>query len=58
MMRPDAKVEKVYVYPKHVDFRKFIDGLGRRERDLGRRGVVDAKCCMADYFPFRHSCAR
>ncbi|WP_349681658.1 IS66 family insertion sequence element accessory protein TnpB [Pseudomonas sp. UBA6562] len=27
MMRPDAKVEKLYLYPKPVDFRKFIDGL-------------------------------
>ncbi|SOS36036.1 transposase IS66 [Pseudomonas syringae group genomosp. 3] len=27
MMRPDAKVEKVYLYPKPVDFRKHIDGL-------------------------------
>ncbi len=27
MMRPDAKVEKVYLYPKPVDFRKSIDGL-------------------------------
>ncbi len=27
MMRPDAKVEKVYLYPKPVDFRKTIDGL-------------------------------
>lgn len=27
MMRPDAKVERVYLYPKPVDFRKFIDGL-------------------------------
>ncbi|PIH96681.1 IS66 family insertion sequence hypothetical protein [Pseudomonas syringae pv. actinidiae] len=26
-MRPDAKVEKVYLYPKPVDFRKSIDGL-------------------------------
>ncbi|NAT70900.1 IS66 family insertion sequence hypothetical protein, partial [Pseudomonas syringae pv. actinidiae] len=25
-MRPDAKVEKVYLYPKPVDFRKSIDG--------------------------------
>lgn len=24
---PDAKVEKVYLYPKPVDFRKSIDGL-------------------------------
>lgn len=27
MMRPEAKVEKVYLYPKPVDFRKSIDGL-------------------------------
>jgi hypothetical protein len=27
MMRPDAKVEKMYLYPKPVDFRKSIDGL-------------------------------
>jgi hypothetical protein len=27
MMRPDAKVEKVYLYPKPVDYRKSIDGL-------------------------------
>lgn len=27
MMRPDAKVEKVYLYPKPEDFRKSIDGL-------------------------------
>nr|WP_256667432.1 IS66 family insertion sequence element accessory protein TnpB [Pseudomonas sp. ANT_J28] len=26
-MRPDAKVEKVYLYPKPVDFRKSIYGL-------------------------------
>ncbi|MEB2515717.1 hypothetical protein SOP85_09735 [Pseudomonas sp. YuFO20] len=25
MMRPDAKVEKVYLYSKPVDFRKSID---------------------------------
>lgn len=30
MMRPDAKVEKVYLYPKPVDFRKSIDGLAAR----------------------------
>lgn len=27
MMRPDAKVEKFYFYPKPVDLRKFIDSL-------------------------------
>ncbi|MCW8277192.1 IS66 family insertion sequence element accessory protein TnpB [Pseudomonas sp. PCH199] len=26
-MRPDAKIEKVYLYPRHADFRKSIDGL-------------------------------
>ncbi|MDF3190361.1 IS66 family insertion sequence element accessory protein TnpB, partial [Pseudomonas paracarnis] len=26
-MRPGSKVEKVYLYPKPVDFRKSIDGL-------------------------------
>ncbi len=27
MMRPNAKVEKMYLYPKPVNFRKSIDGL-------------------------------
>lgn len=27
MMRPDTKVEKVFLYPRPVDFRKSIDGL-------------------------------
>ncbi|SFY19290.1 hypothetical protein SAMN04244547_04397 [Azotobacter vinelandii] len=27
MMHPDAKVERVYLYPKLVNFRKSIDGL-------------------------------
>ena len=27
MMRPYAQVEKVYLYPKPVDYRKSIDGL-------------------------------
>lgn len=27
MMRPDAKVEKVYLSPKPVDCRRSIDGL-------------------------------
>ena len=27
MMRPDATVDKVYLNPKPVDFRKSIDGL-------------------------------
>ncbi|WP_267903242.1 IS66 family insertion sequence element accessory protein TnpB [Pseudomonas tructae] len=35
MMRPDAKFEKVYLYPKPVDFRKSIDGLAALvERDI------------------------
>lgn len=32
MMRPCAKVEKVYLYPKPVDFRKSIDGLASLAR--------------------------
>lgn len=31
MMRPDAKVEKVYLYSKPVDFRKSIDGLAQAD---------------------------
>lgn len=27
LARPDAKAEKVYLYPKRVDFPKSIDGL-------------------------------
>lgn len=27
MTRPDSNVEKVYLYPKSLDFRKSIDGL-------------------------------
>lgn len=27
MMRPDTKVEKAYLFPKPVDFRKSIDNL-------------------------------
>ena len=35
MMRPDAKVKKIYLYPKPVDFRKSIDGLAALvERDI------------------------
>ncbi|WP_328567102.1 IS66 family insertion sequence element accessory protein TnpB [Pseudomonas sp. JH-2] len=36
-MRPDAKVQKVYLYPKPVDFRKSINGLAALvEWDQGR----------------------
>ncbi|WOL29967.1 IS66 family insertion sequence element accessory protein TnpB [Pseudomonas fragi] len=27
MIQPDGKVERVYLYPVHADFRKSIDGL-------------------------------
>jgi hypothetical protein len=34
-MRPDAKVEKVYFYPKPVNVRNSIDGLATLvERDI------------------------
>lgn len=39
MMRPDAKVEKVYVYPKPVDFRKSIDGLAEVSVILDDEGL-------------------
>ena len=40
-MRPDAKVQKVYLYPKPVDFRKSINGLAALvELDI-KVGVFD-----------------
>ncbi|MNF58720.1 IS66 Orf2 like protein [compost metagenome] len=45
MMRPDAKVEKVYLYPKPVDFRKSIDGLATLvELDI-KFAVFDPRTC-------------
>lgn len=45
MMRPDAKVEKVYLYPKPVDFRKSIDGLAALvELDMGFGEQRNRKC--------------
>ncbi|WP_236470667.1 IS66 family insertion sequence element accessory protein TnpB [Pseudomonas syringae] len=44
-MRRDAKVEKVYLYPKPVDFRKSIDGLAALvELDQSRRVRPRAFC--------------
>jgi hypothetical protein len=39
MMRPGAKVEKFYLYPKSVDFRKSIDGLAAQV-ELDMSGTV------------------
>lgn len=40
MMRPCAKVEKVYLDPTHADFRKSIDGLAARvELNIKSRGI-------------------
>ena len=36
MTHPDAKVERVYLYPKPVDFRKPIDGHPPRPFPEGR----------------------
>ena len=51
MMRPDAKVEKVYLYPKQVDFRKSID-------DLAALVELDIKVAVFDpvlfFFLNRH----
>ena len=44
MMRPDAKVEKVYLYPKPVDFRKSIDGLAALVE-------LDIKVAVFDPYP-------
>ncbi|KPZ09579.1 MULTISPECIES: IS66 family insertion sequence element accessory protein TnpB [Pseudomonas syringae group] len=53
MMRPDAKVEKVYLYPKPVDFRKSIDGLAALvELDI-KVAVFDP--VLADSTPSGHS---
>ncbi|MNJ77082.1 hypothetical protein D3C77_744980 [compost metagenome] len=39
MMRPDAKVEKVYLYPKPIDFQKSIDGLTTTDQGYGQIGA-------------------
>lgn len=50
----DAKVEKVYLYPKPVDFRKSIDGLAVLTAFHDRMGVLirhyrDARpACLAE----------
>lgn len=47
IMRPGAKVEKVYLYPKPVDFRKPIDGLaGLVELDI-TRWRCSTRCCSS-----------
>ncbi len=46
MMRPDAKVEKVYLYPKPVDFRKSIEGLAALVDWISRLP------CSTRYFSF------
>lgn len=45
MVHPDAKVEKVYFYPKPVDLRKTIDALAGRPR---RAGYLS--CELGQYF--------
>ncbi|EPM60433.1 IS66 Orf2 family protein [Pseudomonas syringae pv. actinidiae ICMP 19071] len=50
MMRPDAKVEKVYLYPKPVDFRKSIDGLAALV-ELDIKVAVFGKRPMNPTFP-------
>ncbi|WP_239646784.1 IS66 family insertion sequence element accessory protein TnpB, partial [Pseudomonas syringae] len=48
MMRPDTKVEKVYLYPKPVDFRKSIDGLAALvELDINRHRGQPSGCTPA-----------
>lgn len=40
MMRPDAKVKKVYLYPKPVDLRKIHQWPGRTSRTRYRGSGV------------------
>jgi len=40
MMRPGAKVEKVYLFPKPLDFRKSIDGLAALVESQGSNFTV------------------
>ncbi len=44
MMRSNAKVEKVYLYPKPVDFRKSIDGLA----ELVELDSDDTPACLTN----------
>lgn len=48
MMRPDAKVEKVLLYPNPVDFRKSIDGLAALvELDINWRYSTPCSSCFS-----------
>jgi transposase len=51
MMRPDVKVEKVYLHPKPVDFRKSIGGLAALVELYIKVAVFD-RCFFV--FPNRH----
>lgn len=44
MMRPNTSVEKVYLYPKPVDFRKSIDGLAALMELNIKVAVFDLVC--------------
>lgn len=50
MMRPDAKVEKVYLYPKPVDFRKSIDGLTALAEAISKMHVQKKKNGLSKCF--------
>lgn len=51
MLRPDAKVEKVYLYHKPVDFRKSIEGLAALvELDINV-AVFDSVLCKRPINP-------
>ncbi len=48
MMRPDANVEKMYLYPKPVDVRKSIDGLAALvELDIRWRSSTPCILCSS-----------
>ncbi|CAI8955958.1 hypothetical protein DAPPPG215_23210 [Pseudomonas syringae pv. tomato] len=51
MMRPDAKVEKVYLYPNPMDFLKSIDGLAALvELDISTRKTLTSCPGSVDHY--------
>ncbi|RMU02924.1 hypothetical protein ALP36_101828, partial [Pseudomonas syringae pv. coriandricola] len=50
-MRPDAKVEKVYLYPNPMDFLKSIDGLAALvELDISTRKTLTSCPGSVDHY--------
>lgn len=59
MMRPDAKVEKVYLYPKPVDFLKSIDGLAALVGlDISKRKTLTSCPGSVDHYTWQKCASR